>query len=221
MKHSFIKLAAAATLLLGATGASANLITNGGFEVGTVAGLFSTLNAGSLNLNNWTIDSGSIDYINNYWQDAGSGSGRSIDLNGLVPGSISQSFATTAGVLYEVTFSLSGNPDNTHTPAIKTLRVSLTGASSASHDFTFDTTNPVNSSGNMGWLTKSFTFLGGAGLTTITFLSLTTDPVSLPAFGPALDEVSVNAVPVPAAVWLLGSALLGVGLIARKRRASV
>lgn len=221
MKHSFIKLAAAATLLLGATGASANLISNGGFEVGTVAGSFSTLNAGSLNLNNWTIDSGSIDYINNYWQDAGSGSGRSIDLNGLVPGSISQSFATTAGVLYEVTFSLSGNPDNNHTPAVKALRVSLTGASSASQDFTFDTTNPLNSSGNMGWLTKSFTFLGGAGLTTLTFLSLTTDPASQPAFGPALDEVSVNAVPVPAAVWLLGSALLGVGLIARKRAASV
>ena len=221
MKHSTMKLAAVATLLLSATGASANLITNGGFEVGTVAGSFSTLNAGSTDLTDWIIGSGSIDYINTYWQDAGSGSGRSIDLNGLVPGSISQTFATTAGVLYEVSFSLSGNPDNSHTPAIKALRVSLTGASSASQDFTYDTTNPVNSSGNMGWLTKSFTFLGGAGLTTLTFLSLTTDPVSLPAFGPALDEVSVNAVPVPAAVWLLGSALLGVGLIARKRAAGV
>lgn len=217
MKHNIIRLFAAATLMLGAAGASANLITNGGFELGTVAGSFSTLNAGSTDLTGWTIGSGSIDYINTYWQDAGSGSGRSIDLNGVGPGSISQSFATTLGVLYEVTFSLSGNPDNNHTPAVKRLRVSLTGASSDSQDFTFDTTNPLNSSGNMGWLTKSFTFLGGAGLTTLTFLSVTIDPVSQPAFGPALDEVSVNAVPVPAAVWLLGSALLGVGLIARKR----
>lgn len=217
MKHGFIKTTVAALSILGTTAASANLISNGGFEDGTVAGNFATLNAGSTDLTDWVIGSGSIDYINNYWQDAGTGVGRSVDLNGLAPGSISQSFVTTSGTLYEVQFSLSGNPDNGHVPALKDLRVSLSGASSFSQDFSFDTTSPLNSSGSMNWLTKSFTFVGGAGLTTLTFLSLTNDPDSLPAFGPALDEVSVNAVPVPAAVWLLGSALLGVGVIARRR----
>lgn len=215
MKHSIIKLAAATTLLLGASGAGANLITNGDFETGADPGSFTTITAPGA-LAGWTVDSGSIDYIGSYWQDASVVGTRSVDLNGLVPGSISQEFATATGVLYEVKFSMSGNPDNSHSPALKSLRVSLTGASSSSQEFTFDTTDPVNSTGNMGWLTRSFTFMGGDGLTTITFLSLTTDPISLPAFGPALDEVSVNAVPLPAAVWLLGSALLGVGLIARK-----
>jgi hypothetical protein len=33
------------------------------------------------------------------------------------------------------------------------------------------------------------------------------------------DNIGLTAVPVPAAVWLLGSALLGVGIVARRRAA--
>ena len=37
------------------------------------------------------------------------------------------------------------------------------------------------------------------------------------AVGAGLDNVTVNAVPVPAAAWLMGSALLGLGGVARRR----
>jgi choice-of-anchor C domain-containing protein len=212
MKLSFSKLAAAATLLLGATGASANLITNGDFETGTDPGSFTTITAPGA-LTGWNVDSGSIDYIGSYWQDASVVGTRSVDLSGNDAGSIRQSFPTTASGLYEVKFSLSGNPDGAR--GIKTLHVSLTNSLSVlilQQDFTFDTSVASNDSNNMGWVAKSLVFQAVDSETTLRFLSLTSG-----GWGPALDEVSVNAVPVPAAIWLLGSALLGVGLIARKR----
>lgn len=212
MRHGIIKLAAATTLLLGATGAGANLITNGDFEVGADPGSFTTIIAPGA-LGDWSVDSGSIDYIGSYWQDASAAGTRSVDLSGNDAGSISQSFATTANGLYEVKFGLSGNPDGTR--GIKTLQVSLTDSTSGlilQQEFTFDTLAANNDHDNMGWLTRSLVFQASGSQTTLRFLSLTSG-----GWGPALDDVSVNAVPVPAAVWLLGSALLGVGLIARKR----
>lgn len=38
------------------------------------------------------------------------------------------------------------------------------------------------------------------------------------AIGQGFDNVSVNAVPVPAAAWLMGSALFGLGGVARRKR---
>ncbi|MCG3145782.1 MAG: hypothetical protein HONDAALG_03458 [Gammaproteobacteria bacterium] len=212
MNYSIIRLITAGTLMLGAASASANLITNGDFETGADPGSFTTITAPGA-LPDWTVDTGSIDYIGTYWQDASVVGNRSVDLSGNDAGSIRQSFATTASGLYEVKFSLSGNPDGA--PAIKTLRVSLRDSSSAlilQQDFTFDTSAALNDHTNMGWVTRSLVFQAFDSQTTLHFLSLTSG-----GWGPALDEVSVNAVPVPAAVWLLGSALLGVGLIARKR----
>src|SRR5258708_31625129 len=58
------------------TGAS-----NGSFETGTFdAQAFDTLSAGSTAITDWTVDSGTIDWIGTYWT-ASNGS-RSIDLNG-------------------------------------------------------------------------------------------------------------------------------------------
>jgi hypothetical protein len=65
----------------------------------------------------------------------------------------------------------------------------------------------------MNWETKAFVFTASSSLTTIFFESLNTE-TNNPGFGPALDNVRV--VPLPAAVYLLGTGLIG--LIALKRK---
>ncbi|MBI3342508.1 DUF642 domain-containing protein, partial [Candidatus Curtissbacteria bacterium] len=105
--------------------------TNGSFESGTDPGVFTTVNPGGTNITGWNVDSGNVDYIGTYWP--ASNGVRSVDMNGLTAGSISQSLTTVVGATYNVTFDLSGNPDSRPvgdplwSPSNKVLRVS-TGA---------------------------------------------------------------------------------------------
>jgi choice-of-anchor C domain-containing protein len=212
---SFILSAATAvTILFNAHSAQANLVINGSFETGVDPGVFTTLNAiDSTSISGWTVTGGSIDYIGSYWQ-ASDGS-RSIDLNGITQGTLAQqTLATVAGQQYLISFDLAGNPDQG--PTVKTIGVSIGG--SGLQTFTFDTTG--KSHGNMGWITESFLYIA-TGTSMITFQSLTVGPVgneSFAAYGPALDNVSVTAVP-EASTWammILGFA--GVGFMAYRRR---
>jgi len=110
--------------LAGATLAFSGL-TNGSFESGTYLDSgsgFEQLNAGDTSIDGWTVDSGSVDWIGTYWV-AQDGS-KSIDMSGTDAGAISQTFATTIGNTYTVSFFLSGNPAGP--PTVKTLDVSAT-----------------------------------------------------------------------------------------------
>lgn len=95
------------TLATASPAFAASLITNGSFETGAAPGSFTTESAGSTDITGWTIASGSVDYIGSYW--AASDGARSIDIAGSAIGALSQSFATTAGQKYLVTFDLSSN----------------------------------------------------------------------------------------------------------------
>jgi choice-of-anchor C domain-containing protein len=156
-------------------------VTNGSFETGTFSGApFDTLNAGSTDLEGWTIDSGSVDWIGSYWQAADGA--RSIDLDGNAAGAISQTLATTIGNTYDVTFALSGNPFGG--PAAKTLTVGASGA--ASQSYTFDIGIAGNSPVDMKWATETYSFVATGTSTVLAFTSTTPG-----VFGPALDEISV------------------------------
>ncbi len=95
-------------------------VVNGSFELGTdPGGSFLTVNAGESSITGWTVDSGSVDYIGGYW--AASDGLRSIDMNGLTTGSISQTITgLTIGQQYRVSFDLAGNTD--FGPTVKTSR---------------------------------------------------------------------------------------------------
>jgi choice-of-anchor C domain-containing protein len=156
--------------------------TNGSFETGTYVdggSGFEQLNAGDTSIDGWTVDSGSVDWIGTYWhaQDGA----MSIDMSGADAGAISQTFATTIGNTYTVSFYLSGNPAGP--PTVKTLDVGATGGT-VSH-YTFDTT--ASALANMNWMAESYSVLATTTSTTLSFVSTTPGP-----FGPAIDNVVVT-----------------------------
>ena len=208
MKTTFALLALAAT----SPSFAATLITNGSFELGNTSGAFSTVAAGGTDITGWTVDAGSVDYISSYW--AASDGARSIDIAGSAIGALSQSFATTVGQSYSVSFDLSSNPDLS---GPRDLLVSIDGG--APSVFTHPGATGKDAAG-MNWTAQSFTFLAGGPSTTITF---TTNGTAQGVFGAALDNVAAIAVPEPAAwaLMLAGFGLVGGAMRRRQRSRTV
>jgi choice-of-anchor C domain-containing protein len=172
---------------------------------------YATLGSTTGGLTGWTINSGSVDLIGNYWQ-AQSGN-QSLDLSGAAAnGVISQTFNTLAGQTYGVSFWLAGNPDDT--VKLKTGTVSV---GNLTQNFSFDTTGKSHAS--MGWIEQSFSFVASGNSSTLTFASHQLNPNgTLSSWGPALDNISVTAVPEPETYALLLAGLAMVGTVARRRK---
>jgi len=217
----FAGVALAAFALAGGS-AHANLLQNGSFELGTAPpdGNFSSLSSGdSTTITNWTVGGvppAGVDYISGYWQPQ-DGS-RSIDLSGSTPmpgttvwGSLSQTFAAQLGQQYKVSFWLSGNPDGQPLP-LKYLDVNV---GSTLFQTTFDASVTPTTHGNMGWVLTTFLFVADAASQTITFAA--NPALNNTYFGPAIDNVDISAVPLPPALLLFGSGLLGMNWLRRRR----
>lgn len=150
-------------------------------------------------MTDWTVTSGSVDWIHNYWQQACTGC-YSLDLNGTASaaqpnpaGTISETFPTSEYMAYAVTFELAGNPAcgpstkgltvNAQTPTSDPLNTPFT-----TH-LTFDTSHTTTS--NMGWTEEGpFVIAGGPdGSNTLTF---TADPGNTSNCGPAIANVVVT-----------------------------
>jgi len=216
-----IVLSVMVLVLASASAQATSILTNGDFELASPGnspptGNYTTLGTGDTSMLGWKVTTGSVDWICTYWQpEHGT---HSLDLSGNGAGSIAASTAmnTTPGLWYEVTFWMSGNPDNTR--GVKTLEV-LTD-SGATGTYTYNTA-AVNQGGNgntltnMKWQEMFWSFQATSTTTTITFESLTGT-----AYGPALDNVSVEVIPEPVT---MAGVFLGIGGLAgylRKRRAA-
>jgi choice-of-anchor C domain-containing protein len=225
MKRFMVVAVLAGTMCIVTAGAQGASFTNGSFEQGAFdPGAYTTLYAVDTSLVGWAAYKGSIDWVGSYWTPADGN--RSLDLNGASPGGIAQSFTTVAGQAYKVTFNLAGNPDNG--PAVKTLYLGTKNVYTNSilydSNLSFDTTGKTKSS--MGWATHTFEFVAASNLTSLWFESTTNSPtfnfpdfgvVDTNPFGPALDSVRVDAVPISGTLILFGSGLLGLVGIGRRR----
>ena len=115
---------------------------------------------------------GGIDYYGTGW--VSEDGNRSLDLNGTPGvGGIQQTFATTLGQTYEVSFYMAGHPSG----LLQTMEVSAAGQHK---DFTFQSGKDQN---HLGWQKDTWDFTANASQTTLQFYSLQT---GYPYGGPAL-----------------------------------
>ncbi|MEU9982899.1 choice-of-anchor C family protein [Streptomyces sp. NPDC050856] len=166
----------------GTATAAPSRFDDGSFEYPAApANSFRTYGSGA-SIGPWKVATGAVDLIGaGFWQAAEGD--QSVDLNATGPGTVTQTFTTTPGKSYTVTYSLAGNPGGNQ--PLKTGRALIDGQSF--QDFTFDTTGRTMA--NMGYVTRQFTFVANNTTTALAFSSTT--PRS--AHGPVIDDVRVHS----------------------------
>ena len=165
----------------GSGNAGGNLLTNPSFEQGKSAGSsYVIIKPGSTDLPGWQITGDSVDVVGSAWKS--SHGLRAVDINGYRPGGVKQSFPTTPGMVYRVSFDLAGNPWGG--PQVKTLHVDIPGIVQKTYQFDIKGKSPRN----MGWTRHSFTFQATQPISTLHFFS--TGPAGN-STGPAIDNVVV------------------------------
>ena len=178
--------------------AETNIVNNGDFETPVAGGNGITSVSGS-ELPGWTIQgNGVMDVTSKDFADNGSttfpvySGNQSLDLNSLVPATMSQDL-TTVGSTYHVFFALTGVPPvpQGECPHGSVLDKSLTvSAGSTSHDYTFAPDPNASPLNNQAFVTKEFDFVATDTTTTLEFASTTEG-----CAGPVIDAVSVTLVP--------------------------
>lgn len=192
----------------------AELIINGGFESPALPPGTGFLTVGNPGLPGWTIfgpGGGRVDVILNYWPPAQGL--QSLDLvgdTGFGTG-ILQTFATTPGEQYLLSFRYANNVDTT----FATGRVELLGGTTLLNELV---THAGSTRANMNYLDFEALFTANSPTTTLRFTHVAAGPPA-PAFtGLALDSVSVTLIPEPGSLALLGVGVLGVVGYGRWRR---
>ncbi len=189
---------------------SANLVTNGSFESGgyvTSTNDTMTLAIGSTDMDGWTVTEDLISWIGplNPWSLTANEGDFFLDLTDFSTGSpfggVSQSITTEVGQSYELSFDLGSSNIWGRPSAIEA------SAAGSSNIYTSSTVGGLSD-----WDRFSMIFTADSETTTISLTGTTGSQYI------GLDNVSVSAVPVPAALWLFGSGLIG--LIGMKRKSS-
>jgi len=199
---STVKLAGMA-LLIASGAAQANLVTNGSFETGTLAG-WTTSNLYCSGVGtDYLSASGCAGQDTNPGAQSGTYSLYLGNNSGVVSGlgTVSQSLATNSSTTYELSFWLA-NSSYGRVTGPNEFKVTWNGVT------LLDLTN----SGAFAYQQYTFDVLGGAGSSVLAF----SDVQNPSAWN--LDSVSVTPVPEPSTYALMLAGLGVVGFVARRRK---
>jgi len=213
---------ASAFIAVGSIGAHANVLVDGGFDAPTnlpAAGIGFYENygpvAGDPNYGgtafdaSWVITRGNVDLVSGLpsgWQFVSSP--YSLDLVGNTQGTITQTFTTTVGQVYNLSFFYSNNSFGSPQPASANVSVSGTLLSA-------DILHGGATPSNMNWLLFSEDFTATSTSTTLTFAASDLTPCC--NGGITLDSVSVSAVPEASTWVMMVVGFFGVGFLAYRR----
>jgi hypothetical protein len=208
------------TLLLSAAATpSLAAILNGGFETpGLAPGGFQTITPGSEPVGfAWTVASGDVDLGNApvvpfILYPAYEGV-QALDLNGTMPGSIYQDFATVFGQQYELSFAFADNPNE---GGVSSAAVNITDLTTTSIlvNTTVSHSTSTNSPPFADWQISVNTFTAIGPVTRLSFTSTSASTSS--SGGIVLDAVNVNPIPEPSTCAL--AAIAALSLLAFRRR---
>lgn len=180
------------------------LIVNGSFEQPLVpAHLIDQVHfAPSTDITGWTLTGGSIDLARNsaFWT-AHTGT-QLIDITGSNPGTLAQTFPTTADQKYLLTLYYANNPNPSFPAPQYDAQVTVFGG--AATLYTEFITHVGSTPEDMQWTLLSHVFVANGPSATLQLKSLT------PGFnGVVFDTVSVVQVPEPSTLILSGMVLAG------------
>lgn len=214
MKHF---LAAAAIAIGSVSVAHSAVIQNGSFEDSVLGdvGVGVMVTAVNHDITGWTISDGDIDYMGTYWEH--SDGNRSIDLGGKNNGTIETTITgMTMGRVYALYFDMSGNPGGFQvgSPSNKIMDVTVEGTTV---QYSYDTEAMGNWRENMKWVTHRVLFEATAPTTRLAFASAM-DPSN--AYGPAIDNIRLAEVPLPAGGLLMATGLFGLAMMRRRKKAA-
>ncbi len=197
----------------------------GSFEIpGHNGPTFQTYQAGSMAISGWTVNTVNIDWVKDSVWNASHGD-YSIDMNGTnlpngtpsSPGGLQTVIPTTAGSTYRVSFDIAGFVTAGNTSNPKTMNVIADGATNSFSLTTTDTfVAPLTLPLTVTWTTRSFDFTATGPSSIVSFVSTVSNGDGSAML---LDNVVIEAVPEPSAIFLLATGVMASAT--RRRRALV
>ena len=202
MKMTKLAALAAFSLLTFASGANANLITNGSFEANIQAANSWAIYPG---LVGWNGGAGGIELRNNVAGAAYDGVNY-VELDTTGNSLAYQNISTTLGTLYSLSFAYS--PRENVAANSNGIEVLWNGASLG----TF--TGNGSPAGN-NWSVQTIQVLGTSPFSNLEFRAVGVSE----SYGGSLDDVRLVEVPEPATLGMLGLGMLGLGFARRRKQA--
>jgi Protein of unknown function (DUF642)/PEP-CTERM motif len=209
-----IALSAAAVSAASAT----SLVTNGGFESPVVGQPGSFINETGTGVTGWTVTTNNVDVVSGGGSNPAAFEGSQyLDLVGFgSTGGIAQTFSTTVGQAYVLSFEYTNNPGDPAAANV-TIGSSVNDGSLLSNNVS----HSVSTQAIPNWTLFSGVFVANASTETLSFLETTGEDNS----GVFLDDVVINtttvgAVPEPSTWAMMILGFCGVGFMSYRRKQS-